>query len=106
MLSPAIKFPHNAIPVNLYMLAAVTYITFSSYAYRKVFENIWLTFQSQDHESDGEEEGVLQPLLELQKTADEKQAQSRIQLFSHSKFIANETEDANEEGDTEEITDG
>lgn len=58
-----------------------------------------------DHESDDEEEGVLQPLLDLQKTADEKQAQSRIQLFSHSEFIANETEDANEDGDTGEITD-
>ncbi|KAK3856415.1 hypothetical protein Pcinc_037266 [Petrolisthes cinctipes] len=61
--------------------------------------------KSQVKESDDEEEGVLQPLLDLQKTANEKQAQSRIQLFSHSKFIANETKDANEEEDTGGITD-
>lgn len=66
---------------------------------------MWLAFQSQDQESDGEEEGVLQPLLDLQKTADEKQAQSRIQLFSHSEFIADETEDANEEVGTGAVTD-
>ncbi|XP_071526137.1 ribosome biogenesis protein BMS1 homolog [Panulirus ornatus] len=41
-----------------------------------------------NEDSEEEEDNVLQPLLDLQKTADEKQALSQIQLFSHSQFIS------------------
>ncbi|XP_045130667.1 ribosome biogenesis protein BMS1 homolog [Portunus trituberculatus] len=37
-----------------------------------------------------DEDDVFQPLLDLQKTTDEKQAQSQIQLFPQSKFIGND----------------
>lgn len=48
-----------------------------------------------------DEDDVFQPLLDLQKTTDEKQAQSQIQLFPQSKFIGND--DFNEEGDDTKI---
>uniref|UniRef100_A0A0P4WGX0 Bms1-type G domain-containing protein n=1 Tax=Scylla olivacea TaxID=85551 RepID=A0A0P4WGX0_SCYOL len=49
-----------------------------------------------------DEDDVFQPLLDLQKTTDEKQAQSQIQLFPQSKFIGND--DFNEEqGDNTKI---
>lgn len=48
-----------------------------------------------------EEEDVFQPLLDLQKTTDEKQAQSQIQLFPGSKFIGND--DISEGEDHKEI---
>lgn len=37
-----------------------------------------------------DEDDVFQPLLDLQKTTDEKQAQSQIQLFPNSKLIGND----------------
>ncbi|KAK7084476.1 Glycoside hydrolase 2 (Mannanase, beta-galactosidase) [Halocaridina rubra] len=46
-------------------------------------------------DEDGEDikDSVLQPLLDLHKTADEKQAESKIQLFSNSDFISNDRMD-------------
>lgn len=45
--------------------------------------------RKQNEEWMDRDEDVLQPLLELQKTADEKQAESKIQIFSNSDFISN-----------------
>lgn len=61
-------------------------------------------FQTKTEDSE-EEDNVLQPLLDLQKTADEKQALSQIQLFSQSQFISsNGTDDDDiKEEDTEDI---
>ncbi|XP_045606328.2 ribosome biogenesis protein BMS1 homolog [Procambarus clarkii] len=57
-----------------------------------------------DEDSEEEGDNVLQPLLDLQKTADEKQAQSQIQLFSRSQFISSDVleEDDENDGDSEE----
>lgn len=43
-----------------------------------------------EDDDDGEEDegGVLEPLLNLQKTADEKQAESQIKLFSNTQYIS------------------
>lgn len=50
---------------------------------------VWIYFQNED-DDDGEEDegGVLEPLLNLQKTADEKQAESQIKLFSNTQYIS------------------
>ncbi|KAG7153836.1 Ribosome biogenesis protein BMS1-like [Homarus americanus] len=57
-----------------------------------------------DEESE-EEDSVLEPLLGLQKTADEKQAQSQIQLFSRSQFISSDVLEDDDDDDEEEEED-
>lgn len=58
--------------------------------------------KAEDDDDDEDEGGVLEPLLNLQKTADEKQAESQIKLFSNTQFISldkGETEVKREEGE-------
>ncbi|XP_037790016.1 ribosome biogenesis protein BMS1 homolog [Penaeus monodon] len=58
--------------------------------------------KAEDDDDEEDEGGVLEPLLNLQKTADEKQAESQIKLFSNTQFISldkGETEVKREEGE-------
>lgn len=60
--------------------------------------------RNKSEDSEEEEDNVLQPLLDLQKTTDEKQAQSKIQLFPQSQLISNDDlEDDNENEDKDGV---
>lgn len=57
--------------------------------------------EGSDSEDERKGDSILEPLLDLQKTADEKRAQTQIQLFSNTKLLNNESD---EETDMETVS--